>query len=47
MEEIKYKNAVVRIHGSADHEKVKKATEVFMRSVIHNQAKNKMEVKTA
>ena len=32
--EYKYKNAVVRIHGQVDEERLKKATEEFLKKVI-------------
>lgn len=39
MKEIKYKNATVRIHGSADRENLKKATEKFAKAMTHHKAR--------
>lgn len=39
MEEIRYKNAIVRIHGTVDREKIEKATQKFAKAIIHNKAK--------
>ena len=48
MEEIKYKNAIVRLHGSADREKIEKATEKFARAIIHQKVRcAKRKEKTA
>lgn len=48
MEEIKYKNATVRLHGFADRGNLKKATEKFARSIIHQKIRRaKRKEKTA
>lgn len=48
MKEIKYKNATVRIHGSADRENLKKATEKFAKAITHHKARcEKRKEKTA
>lgn len=48
MEEIKYKNATVRIHGSADRGNLKRATEKFAKSIIHQRVRcAKRKEKTA
>ena len=33
MQEYKYKNATVRIHGTYDREKLEEATKIFMKKV--------------
>ena len=39
MEEIKAEKAIIRIHGTPDQERLKKATEKFMKQVIKTGSK--------
>lgn len=48
MKEIKYKNATVRLHGSADRGKIETATEKFARTIMHQKIRySKGKEKTA
>lgn len=46
MTEYKIKNATVRIHGNADPEKVRSATEKYLKKVVRSK-KNEKEKKKA
>lgn len=37
--EYKYKNATIRIHGTADQEKVKEAATLFLKKVVYGNAR--------
>ena len=47
MEEITYNNAKIRIHGTANQERVKKATEKFASAIMRKQARAKKKEETA
>lgn len=40
-DEIRYKNAIIRVHGEPDMERVKEATYVFMKKVMMRKKENK------
>lgn len=44
MTEIRYKNAVVRIHGTCDHDNLKAASEAFMKKVERKKKNEKKSI---
>lgn len=40
-DEIRYKNAIIRVHGEADMERVKEATYIFMKKVTMRKREDK------
>ncbi len=43
MTEIRYKNAIVRIHGSAEREQIEEATIKFLKGVLKCQKKKEKQ----
>lgn len=40
-DEIRYKNAIIRVHGEPDMERVKEATYIFMKKVMMRKKEDK------